>query len=91
MRGVVIEKGEKYFTFFKKLFVSVNNIQISYNWLITGHECYPQNEKYAGLLSEEFCWMTGEKLTEMIENEDFQWILGIFGRIQYVFNILWQK
>lgn len=78
MRGVVIEKGEKYFTFFKKLFVSVNNIQISYNWLITGHECYPQNEKYAELLSEEFCWMTGEELTEMIENEDFQWIWGVF-------------
>ena len=78
MKGVVIEKGEEYFTFLKKVFSSINDIQRNYNWLITGHECYPQNEKYAEILFGKYCWMTGDELTEMIENEDFQWIWGVF-------------
>ncbi|MBD5463352.1 MAG: DUF2691 family protein [Lachnospiraceae bacterium] len=78
MRGVVIEKGEKYVTFLNGLFASINGIQKKYNWLITGHECYPQNEKYVEILSEEYCWLTGDELTEMFENEDFQWIWGVF-------------
>jgi len=77
MKGIVIEKGEKYYTYLKKIFLSINNLQRNYNWLITAHECYPQNEKYAEILSEEYCWMTGDELTEMIEREEFQWIWGV--------------
>lgn len=78
MKGVVIEKGEENFTYLKKIFILINNTQRNYNWLITGHECYPQNEKYAEILSEKYCWMTGDELTKMIEGEDFQWIWGVF-------------
>ena len=77
MKGVVIDKGEKYFTFLGSIFGSIENIQKDYNWLITGHECYPQNAKYVEKLSKEWCWMTGEELTEMIEDENFQWIWGV--------------
>lgn len=77
MKGVIIEKGERYFTYLKKIFFSINDIQRNYNWLITAHECYPRNEKYAKILSEEYCWMTGDELTEMIEREEFQWIWGV--------------
>lgn len=77
MKGVVIEKGEKYFTQLKKIFFSINDIQRNYNWLITGQECYPQSEKYAKIWTESYCWMTGDELTEMIEEEDFQWIWGV--------------
>lgn len=77
LKGLVINKGEKYFTFLKKIFVAIDNVQKDYNWLITGHECYPRNEKYVKNLSNEWCWMLGEELTEMIENEDFQWIWGV--------------
>ncbi len=78
MKGIVIEKGEKYFTYLRKIFLSINNLQRNYNWLITSHECYPQNEKYAEILSEKYCWMTGEEITEMVDCEDFQWIWGVF-------------
>lgn len=78
MKGVVIKKGVEYFTFLKRIFVSINDIQRNYNWLITGHECYPQNKKYIEILSGKYCWITGDELTEMLESEDFQWIWGVF-------------
>jgi len=78
LKGVVIEKGEKYFTYLGIIFNSIDNIQKDYNWLITGHECYPQNAEYVEKLSNEWCWLTGEELTEMIECENFQWIWGVF-------------
>lgn len=76
MKGVIIERGEKYYTYLKKCFCAMNNLQRNYNWLISSYECWPNTEKYAKILSEEFCWMTGDELTEMIECEDFQWIWG---------------
>lgn len=78
MKGVIIVKGKKYFTYLKELFVSIGNVQKEYNWLITGHECYPQNSDYLKKLSGEYCWITGDELTNMVENEDFQWIWGVF-------------
>lgn len=78
MKGVIIDKGDRYFTFLKNLFVSIGNVQKEYNWLITGHECYPQNMEYAKKLSGEYCWITGDELTNMVENENFQWIWGVF-------------
>lgn len=76
MKGLIIEKGEKYYTHLKKYFSQLNDIQRNYNWLITAHECYPRDEKYAGILSEKYLWMTGDELTEMV-SEDFQWIWGV--------------
>ena len=78
MKGIVVEEGEKYFTFFKKIFEAINNIQRDYNWLMTDYECYPQNERYAEILNGEYCWMTGDEFTEMVEITDFQWIWGAF-------------
>ena len=77
MKGIVIDKGEKYFTYLRNIFYSIENIQKDYNWSIAGHECYPQNAEYAERLSEEWCWMTGDELTEMVEGENFQWIWGV--------------
>lgn len=78
MKGFIIDGGEKYFTYLKSLFGAIDDIQKDYNWLISGHECYPQDVNYAEKLSAKWCWMTGKELTEMIENEDFQWIWGVF-------------
>ena len=78
MKGVIIQQGEEHFTYLKNLFHLIDNVPKRYNWLITAHECYPQNPVYAKRLSADYCFMTGEDLTEMIENEDFQWIWGVF-------------
>ena len=34
-------------------------------------------KKYAEILSKEWCWLTGDELTDMVEDENFQWIWGV--------------
>lgn len=75
--GVINAKGEDHYTYLQKIFNSIGNIQKDYNWLITNCECYPKNPETEKLLNSEYCWLTGEQLTEMILEEDFQWIWGI--------------
>lgn len=87
VKAVILKKGDKPFTLLKNLFLSINNIQKEFNWLITEFECYPRNQKYAEMLSGTYCWMTGNELTAMVECEDFQWIWGVFS----AFPINFQK
>ena len=77
MKGLILDKGETYFTHLKKVFLAINNVQNNYNWLITDHMCYPQIKEYAELFFNEYFWISGEKLTEMINKEDFQWIWAV--------------
>lgn len=77
MKGVILEKGERSFTFLREIFLFIHNVQRDYNWLITACECYPENRTYAEMLSKEYCWISGKKLTEMINEENFQWIWGV--------------
>ena len=77
MRSSILEKGEHYYTHMHKVFQVIENEQLKYNWLITNFECYPQDEEYAGLFSEEYVWISGNRLTEIIQKEDFQFIWGV--------------
>ncbi len=77
MKGAVLNKGQEYYTYMKKVFESIGNVQKNYNWLITSCECYPQNPIYFDILSREYCWITGNELTQMVMDEDFQWIWGV--------------
>ena len=75
--GAVNRKGEKYYTYLKKLFDAINNKQLEYNWLITDCTCYPENSKIDALLRKDYCWFTGEELTALVTQEDFQWIWAV--------------
>ena len=75
--GAINEKGEKYYTYLKKVFDAIDNKQKEYNWLITDCECYPNNQKTEELLNKEYCWISGEELTEIVNQEDFQWIWAV--------------
>lgn len=77
MKGAILEKSENGFTFLKNIFLFIRNAQIEYNWLITAYECYPENKSYAEMLSKEYCWISGKQLTEMVNEENFQWIWGV--------------
>jgi hypothetical protein len=77
MKGAILEKGEKYYTFLSKIFSAIDNAQKNYNWLITDCECYPQSVEIDELLSKEYCWLSGEKLSKIVETEDFQWIWAV--------------
>lgn len=77
MKGTILRKGEKSYTRLTKIFFSFNNVQKNYNWLITDCNCYPKNKQFNDLLTKEYCWLSGEQLTEMVHSEDFQWIWSV--------------
>ena len=74
--GIIDRKNHKYYTYMSKVFQAMDNAQLQYNWLITGCICYPQNNDIEKLLDQEYCWVTGDELSAIIEQEDFQWIWG---------------
>ena len=75
--GAVNAKGEKYYTYMKKLFEAIGNRQTEFNWLITDCISYPDNPKTDAMLSKDYCWISGDVLTEIIAQEDFQWIWAV--------------
>ena len=75
--GAVNAKGEKYYTYLKKLFDAIGNKQQDFNWLITDCVCYPENPETDTILNQEYCWLSGDELTALVEAEDFQWIWGV--------------
>ncbi len=77
IKSAILEKGEGYYTYMKKLFQAIENEQTKYNWLITNYECYPNDEKISHIFSKEYIWISGEQFTEIINKEDFQFIWGV--------------
>lgn len=75
--GAINAKGEKYYTYLKKLFDAISNRQTEYNWLITDCTCYPKTPKTDAMLRKDYCWLSGEDLTELVTQEDFQWIWAV--------------
>lgn len=75
--GAINAKGEKYYTYMKKLFEAIGNRQTEFNWLITDCICYPDNPKTDAMLSKDYCWISGDELTKIIAQEDFQWIWAV--------------
>ena len=75
--GAINTKGEKCYTYMKKLFEAIGNRQTEFNWLITDCICYPDNPKTDAMLSKDYCWISGDELTEIVGQEDFQWIWAV--------------
>ena len=75
--GAINKKGEKHYTCLKRVFDAIDNKQKEYNWLITDCECYPNNQKTEKLQNKEYCWLSGEELTEIVNQEDFLWIWAV--------------
>lgn len=70
--GAILEEGEKYYTYLCKMFDAIGNRQNEYNWLITNCECYPATQEFSEMLDEDYCWLSGDKLTSIVNAEDFQ-------------------
>ena len=75
--GAILKKGEPFYTYLSKIFTAIGETQTEYNWLITDCTCYPRSSDIGTLLSQDFCWLSGNKLTSIIKKEDFQWIWGV--------------
>ena len=75
--AAINEKGEKYFTRLSRVFEAIGNRQREYNWLISYAVCYPQDPETAKMLEQDYCWLSGDELTELVNKEDFQWIWAV--------------
>ena len=78
VHGIIINKGEAYYTYLKKLFEAIDNIQLNYKWLISYPQCYPCDKETSELLNGDYCILTGREFTDLVDKEDFQWIWGTF-------------
>lgn len=74
--GIIDRKNHKSYTGMSSVFQAIDNAQKQYNWLITDCECYPEDEKIQQLLDQEYCWISGDELSAVVDQEDFQWIWG---------------
>ncbi len=72
--GAISEKDERWYTHLKKLFNAIDNKQLEYNWLITDWEC---NTDIIGTLYDEYCWLSGEELTDLVVKKAPQWIWAV--------------
>lgn len=75
--GAILNKGENGYTLLQKVFNAIGGIQKEYNFLITDCECCPQTQSFEKMLSADYCWLSGDELTSMVESEDFQWIWAV--------------
>lgn len=75
--GLIDRKNHRYYTHLRAVFEAINNAQNRYNWLITDCECYPHDNEISALFDREYCWLSGEELSALIEKEDFQWVWAV--------------
>ena len=72
--GAINRKGEAYYTDLNRVLQAIGYRHKDYSWLITDCVCYPQNPAIAEMLSQDYCWLSGEQLSDLVMAENFQWI-----------------
>lgn len=66
IKGAILEKGqEEGYTYLKKVFVALENVQKEYNWLITDCEACPKSFGHGVRIvqSGDYAWISGDELT----------------------------
>lgn len=80
MKGVILEKGFKYYTDMKAILKPIRDDFKKYNWLITDCECnhYPDPRiKFKA----EYTLISGEDFLAIVEKYDIQFIWAVFSAI----------
>lgn len=74
MKGCIIKNNE---ITIKDVYNIIGDAD-NYNWLITNIECYPNNQEIVKVLDNEYCWIGGKELLDLLNKEEFQWIWCVF-------------
>jgi hypothetical protein len=77
LKGAILEKEKDFYTYMDKVFTSIDDEQLNYNWLITNYECndYPDSKiPY----NQDYVWISGKELTEIVTSSKIQFIWGVF-------------
>ena len=91
--GVIDTESNRYYTKLKAVSDAIGNIQVEYNWLITGTEIVAHSDKLDALNTgvhwkyedgkpiaipaPDYYFLSGEELTTIITEDDSQWIWGV--------------
>ena len=77
MKGVILNKGERGYSYFKQLFDKITVLSADYNWLISYPECYPRDRELEKKMRKDYLWVSGKEMKNMFRLDDFQWIWGV--------------
>lgn len=75
--GAINDKGEKFYTYLPKLFDTIDNAQLDYNWLITDCFCNVETPVERDVDEKGYCWISGEDLTKLVHEAQIQWIWAV--------------
>ena len=75
--GAINEKSEEFYTYLPKLFDAIDNEQLNYNWLITDCFCNIDTPVEREIDEKGYCWISGEDLTKLVEENHIQWIFAV--------------
>lgn len=80
MKGVILEKGFKYYTDMRAVLQPIRDDFKKYNWLISDCECncYPDPKIQ---FNAEYTWISGEDFLEIVDANDIQFIWAVFSAI----------
>lgn len=76
MKGAILEKGQKCYTYLDEVFPAFENEQLKYNWLITNLEYNYSNDSRLNM-EEDYIWLSGKELTDIVNTEKIQFIWGV--------------
>jgi len=77
MKGMILDKGQEYFTNFQIIFKNLNGFHKQFNWLVTDSFTCALKEEHAKLSKGEPLWMSGEDLDKIVMSEEFQWVSAV--------------
>ena len=80
--GLLINKGEQYYTDLKEVLSLMGDSCKDYNWLITNYACYPLSANNRELFSGDPVVISGEELMKALEDDNSQWVWGVFSAIK---------
>lgn len=91
----LISVGDKSgYTMMLKVINAIGGRDLKYNWLITNIEAYPQKtlkeldeSLYNYLTEKDYVFISNSDLLDILENNDFQWIWGVFSAIPVNYSI----
>ena len=76
--GAILEEGNRCYTHLLELLRAIDPMQTDFHWLITDCECFPKSPENDERFSKEYVFLSGEALTQLVEEDDFQWVWAVF-------------
>lgn len=86
MKRYISSKDNKYYTYMLNVLNAIGGRKLNYNWLITDIEAYPLTKSIMDKMSREYVIISNNELLNLLEQEDFQWIWGVFSAISPIYS-----